>query len=141
VADDDLKTYQYDDPGLGDDNCDQLPDPAYPSPKPQIKQVRPRQHLVTKDLRLNIYGQSFPRDAKVILKKGGTTLTPTDSKVLGTFRTSRMRAVFSKDDIAANPGDYEVKIVMKSTNCTVEIANWNTCKVQLITAATPTVTP
>jgi hypothetical protein len=136
VPDNDLKSYKYDEPGLGSydpndptKNCDQLADPAYPSPKPQIKQVRPGRYSVANgDLRLNIYGQSFPRTATVeFVGPSGTPTTPKSQTVSGTFRTSRLVAVFDANDLMVNPGDYKLKVVVKSSdapNCLVELANW-----------------
>ena len=68
----------------------------YPAPTPQVFRFRPRKAAAADGkFELNVFGQSFSRDAQVKLKSksGGADLTVKGHRVFGTFRCSQARAV------------------------------------------------
>jgi len=93
---------------------DDVIDVLYPKPEPKAFRMRPRR-VRTKDLHngrfeLNIYGQSFSRDATCMITRedtDDTQLPIDDERVVGTFRCSQLRSV-----VTANAsGRYLVKVI------------------------------
>jgi hypothetical protein len=69
----------------------------YPAPTPQVFRFRPKKAPAAGGkFELNVYGQSFSRDAQIKLKKktgGGPDLVVKGHRVFGTFRCSQARGV------------------------------------------------
>lgn len=83
----------------------------YPSPTPAVFRFRPRQARISDGrFELNVYGQSFTRDAEIkLLSKtaGVPDLKVRGHRIFGTYRCSHARAVVTPPP---NPGTYELRI-------------------------------
>ena len=84
--------------------------PIYPAPRPGVFRLRPRKIAVA-DIQnglfeLLVYGQSFSRDASLVVTHGSAQMNITGEHVFGTFRCSRLRAVVA----AQQPGAYRVQL-------------------------------
>lgn len=87
--------------------------PEYPSPKPAIYRISPTQHTHPAppvDFAFNVFGQSFSRNAEIVLEQVNTGVKPalSNQHVFGTFRCGHAFCMV-KGGIAN--GTYKIKVV------------------------------